>query len=341
VELWADLKAHKTVAHQNNAEVLQAVIDEVHVQLARWRSPGMLGVASVATVWQQGWHLRKAKWDAAAFAASETLVAEALEAERTPQALYAHAQLNGAACRLMPSSPDRVVRCAYAQAAFEVLFESYEGRPGAEGWFIVESRWAAESLEKVDLIRALQAVEEKWVDAREDEGVQAAAALALAHCDQARAFLDDAPVNARFLAGDCVRVAGWSGDLRRYLEWVDVYVDQALAVGSKGKELNKRSAAIVFAGGLPECREAVRLTGDAQDWSVKLVDDSPAGFGDLCAYLGYRAIGCETRGNAHKHYDDLSLGPIVLKRQLKPQGLPWSEVQTALNKHGAAGTCPL
>jgi hypothetical protein len=215
-----------------------------------------------------------------------------------------------------------------------------------EGWFVVEGRWAAERLERHAMMTALEAVGESHKRARRDKVVQQAAKAAFVHCEAAASFLDSAPVNARFLAGDCLRIAGWSGDLGGYLRWVEYFKPIALAfyADRAGPTFGAFSASYVFSGGLPECRKALRVKVDdaaSMGWTVESLDESVGGFGALCAFLGYSALGCPERAQAFETTQIIRLGGKEIDLfPLKRLDVPWRAVRKAVSS-SSTGQCPV
>jgi len=308
-EARATLQAHKTVVELNNAEELEKVVAAAGAACAEAETPDALGVLALAHVWQQRWHWWDATWNAEAYAESEILIARALDAGRTVEALVAKALLTGAACRLMEGDePQRAERCEQSRKSAKKAARLLR-RDAERAWLLVELHWGSEAMERAESVRLLRA--------GEDEQALKRAERALEHCEAAAPLLDAAPVNGVELAEDCVGVAGRARDLSAYLAWAQRLVSYDLELHSRP---SPKRLGYVFQGALPQCAELSLPADGLLEPAAKREAQDPRTF---CAYMGRVALGCSSQAYEVLPYG-LRLG-LVFPGYVEDEELPWKQ----------------
>ena len=314
--LMDKLKEHKTVDEKNNTDTLNKLIIETERALDEFaETPELLGLYALQRVWIQKWHWRDASWNEAVFETGAAQVGRALEAGETPAALLAQGVLYGGACRTMPDRQE-TRRTRHCQTSLDALAAAREEAPKGPrmDWFTVEILWAS--------------VMTRWaITGHLDSDAAQARPIwkdALALCEAGVQKLDAAPVNGRYLVGQCLSVAGALQEYPQYLVWADwLLTEQA----SRSRNPSSSTATKLVQSVSPACAE---LEFDGQAWLLNPFE--PGGIEELCGFMGLIAMGCETRAQKIRQCRPIRRGLGERQPCVDPitqDGVPWEEAQSA------------
>ena len=327
--LLAALQDHKTVASKNDQATLQSISEQTQAALTETlRTPELLGLYALETVWLQKWQYTTARWSIERFAEGEAVVAEALAAGQTETALLAQGVLLGGACWKMPASEitRKRERCEASLAALEDVERRLE-RKDSLRWMLIEARWAA-----VMSASALSVIQDGRGDARSATTLREAA---LRRCRSSMPIIDAAPVNGRELIEDCLKVAGALQEFTTYLEWTD-WLLQTPPSGSSLRRLQQR----IFVGVAPAC-EALEFNDNGTPRPPER--EERGNTLDLCRYLGFVALGCPARAEESRVCTQSRYMPFSSERTciayMEVEGVPWDAAEKAA-RSPLRTTCP-
>lgn len=314
--LMDKLKEHKTVSEKNDTDTLNQIIVETERALDELaETPELLGLYALERVWMQKWHWRTSTWNEAAFQAGTEVVSRALEAGQTPAALLAKGVLYGGACKTMPARQD-ARRMRHCETSLDALDAAREQLPSSSemDWFAVEVLWSS--------------VMTRWSISSylepDSEHAQGLWADAMDICAVGVQKLSAAPVNGRYLVGQCLSVAGALREYGQYLVWADwLLTDQS----ARSRRPSSSTALKLVQSAAPACAE---LEFDGREWLLNPF--VPGSIEELCGFMGLVAMGCDTR--AQKVRQCRPTRRVLGERQpcLDPvvqDGVPWEEALAA------------
>jgi hypothetical protein len=332
-QLFAELRRFKTdKAINDQAQVLDRIVDRASKARDVCQDPLAQEVYALASVWDDGWHLKNARWNEAKFEEGRVAVEAVPEARRGGIGRLAETFLAMGACRFAPEAELRAAWCERVEPATDAAISQLAGH----GWAQVEARWAA--------MMAATAESERRRAARDVAGASARLQRALAHCDAGRTVVGDAAVNGEYFALDCAQVSGKVRDYPRYISWA-----RWLAERETGKPSAKRLQPI-YEAAASECA-GVRVDEALHPVPKGAKERGPIGYdrggwGDFCVWYALSAIGC------HQAAEDLrpqecrapfSFFEIDVPTQcvaVEASNVPWDDARAALEAAGA-GKCPL